>query len=701
MDLRSLMNDGPAPEKKPSQSSPSSMGHASAARANGSHASPSPALSNGAPGQSAVFPAAGYPPPGRNEIRQNAPIYGPPSGSVAAQGQPQTRGLTPLRTPGRGSGPSSGSYPFPQQQQQQSQHQPLQSPATAGPLPPSHRTYETYPSGTPGARPSSYGNPYGAQPSPSQYGPGAHPPESPSSSSHHSQTPHSVHQSPHAVMGHPPPPHPPSYQHSQPSTPLGPPTHVPRQHSNQILGGESPFRQRTVSGASNGYPAHSPALHQSSIGSLIESPTAHPRPSPRRSASEYASVIDDRGRSESVSPKTKLPPRPPSLGSRHSSQQELHSARSSLQPSTSVASFSEVPGHVQQSSVDSHQAHSASAVPQDSSKVYGQTGTSNPLSVASNKQIPPALPPVLPSALQHQQRPMGMSHLLAPTQHESSIPPAQNHSLAPTPSQPPPTPQRAAPHPIEASSNGAMHSSPNMSSQGLKRSATDSEISQPPAKRERRRKYTERPTWARLHPSNPRLRVPGVMPNGPDIRAQPHQLPNNRVGTNGAPQVQSAQQVNGQQPQPPVQGAPAVNNIAPWLENPPIDHDMLRMRRLLGAWEKTIKWTTPLPSLTKAVTDWLVQQLLNCQDVAQDPKEGQIEIEAKVGRLYNQQTGQRFTLPVMNMVVVSPAYADVNCTFQSEMQEVPFPSFCPLISFYHRGTNFSFLARAQSDERIP
>ncbi|KAI5370889.1 putative mRNA triphosphatase Cet1, CYTH-like domain superfamily, RNA 5'-triphosphatase Cet1/Ctl1 [Septoria linicola] len=676
MDLRSLMNDGPAPDKKSSQSSPPAVTPNSAAAvgagggARGSGSGPQPALSRdasngGAPGQqSVVYPAAGFPPPGRNDGKHPAPTYGPPSASGGSQSQPHSRGLTPLRTPGHGPGQGT-SYPFPAQQQHH--QQPLQSPVTAGPTPQQYRPFDSYASTTPGARP---GNPYGAQPSPSQYGPGAHPSQSPTPSSHHSQTPQSMRQSPRAVMGHPPPQHPPHFHPSQPSTPLGPPTHVPR-HAMNGIDGASPFHQRTVSGASNGYPARSPAQHQTSITSLIESPTVHPRQSPRRSASEYPSIIDDRARSESVSPKTKVPPRPPSLSSRHSSQHEVHSARSSLQHSTSVVSQADSQNFTQQPQ-SYPQANVASAVPQNYAQIPGQPAgypaSSNSLLVA-NKAPPP-------TALQHQPRPMGMSNLLAPTQQDAQQAP-QHHPSHNMPPRQPPTPQQSASIKTEPmQQNGVAHVSPNASNRGIKRSATESETPQPPVKRERRRKYTERPIWARLHPSNPRLRIPGVMPNGPEPRLQPQkqqqqqQPPPRQMDRSSAnAPVQPPQQTNGQKPQQPSPAAPGVNFAAPWLEDPPVDHDMLRMRRIMGHWEKTIQWRTPLPSLTKAVTDWLVQQLLNCQDVAQDPAEGQIEIEAKVGRLWNKQTGRRFELPVHNMVVISPPYAEANCTFQSEMQE--------------------------------
>ncbi|KAM3415764.1 mRNA-capping enzyme subunit beta [Cercospora zeina] len=664
MDLRSLMNDGPAPEKKASQGSPPAPPPLSGGgRGGGQHVSSAAApADNGATGSSAVYPAAGFPPPGRTDIKQQSLTYGLPSASSGPPSQSHSKGLTPLRTPGSASTPGSTSYPFPQQHQQQHQP-PLQSPATAGPLSQQYRPYEAYASTTPGGRPASYGNLYGAQPSPSQYA--HHPSQSPGASSHHSQTPHSMRQSPRAVMGHPPPQHQPHFQHqhSQPSTPLGPPTHVPR-HPTNGLDATSPFHQRTVSNASNGYVTRSPAQHPSSIGSLIESPVAHPRQSPRRSASEYTAVIDDRGRTESVSPKTKVPPRPPSLGSRHSSQHEVYSARTSLQPSTtSAASFSDAPNHVQPSPANYQQASAAaSGVSQNHSQVSGQSpafpASSNSL---SNANKAPA------TALQHQPRPMGMSHLLAPTQLESQSGPRPSHPQNMSPHQQPEGQHHVPINPDAAQQNGILQASPNASNRGVKRSAADSESHQPPVKRERRRKYTERPVWARLHPSNPRLRMPGVMPNGPEPRPQPQQS-GNRPSAN-PPAL--APQANGQKQPPPQQvGAPGVNLAAPWLENPPMDHDMLRMRNLMGgAWEKTIQWNTPLPSLTKAVTDWLVQQLMACEDVAQDPKEGQIEIEAKVGRLFNKHTNQRFTMPVQNMVVISPPYAEVNCSFESEMQQ--------------------------------
>ena len=169
---------------------------------------------------------------------------------------------------------------------------------------------------------------------------------------------------------------------------------------------------------------------------------------------------------------------------------------------------------------------------------------------------------------------------------------------------------------------------------GIKRSASD--VGETPApKRLRLPSRKQRPVWACLHPENPRAR---------QVHLNTH---NNHANVS----------------------TPATNNHATTMGTEPVDHDMLLMRRLLPSWERSIKGISPLPQLTKAVTDWLVPHLLECKDVAQHPSEGQIEIEAKVGRLFDSSTGQRFALPVENMVVVKPTYAAAHCRFESEMQE--------------------------------
>jgi hypothetical protein len=290
------------------------------------------------------------------EKKSNAPQASPPARGNTTDYAPSTsasqargRGLTPLQTPSQT--PGGGQYPFPgphHHQQQQQQHL-AQSPISG----PTYRPYDAYAATTPVGRPPSQTFHF-AQPSPSNYPQNVHNTMSmsPTPPSHHSQTPHSVRQSPMTTtMGHPPPlqqqqSFPPPFHHSQPSTPLGPPPPMIGRRSDQ-LDLSSPYHQRNHSGASNGMVAGSPAQHNLSIGNLVESPSAnyHRPSSTRHSTSDYMSSAD-RDRSVSVSPKTKVPVRQPSIGSRHSSQQESYSARSSMQPSASMASQTGTPGRV-------------------------------------------------------------------------------------------------------------------------------------------------------------------------------------------------------------------------------------------------------------------------------------------------------------------------------------------------------------------
>lgn len=419
MDLAGMLNDGDAPPKKPSQTSPPPP----FSRASAPQASPT------APNGTYEAGPGAYAPP--RSSQQQTPLYAPQSASAGPPSQSRSRGLTPLQTPSQA--PGGGQYPFPQQPP------PMQSPASAHPgHQQQYRGYEPFSATTPGARPPSHGY---TQPSPSL----SHYPNalnathtaslSPTPPSHAGQTPHSVRQSPLATMGHPPPPAAPHHYHqSQPNTPLGPPPQIPQRHSNQSSQPDmsSPYHQRTYSGASNAMVSGSPAQHHPSIGNLVDSPSVYNRPSPHtHRTSDYRSSVD-RERSVSVSPKTIVQPRPTSLGSRQSSQQDMQSTRSSLPPSAGIA---EPPSHVQL----------ASDVAQQPSGYFpGAPVNGNSLS-QSDKSAP----------LHLQSEKMGMSHLLAPAhqpqpngaasseahsrQHLSPKPPTTEVTPCPSEAQPTPT----------------------------------------------------------------------------------------------------------------------------------------------------------------------------------------------------------------------------------------------------------------------
>ncbi|EME48666.1 hypothetical protein DOTSEDRAFT_118922 [Dothistroma septosporum NZE10] len=195
----------------------------------------------------------------------------------------------------------------------------------------------------------------------------------------------------------------------------------------------------------------------------------------------------------------------------------------------------------------------------------------------------------------------------------------------------------------------------------LKRGPDPESFVERPAKRGRSRKYPERPSWAQLHPSNPRSREPGVAPNsreGPAPASRHQQPPLSHANTR-EDSSQATQQSNGQPP-PQMNGAGA----KPWLRNPPLDDELILARQVLGLpWERSIKWVKPVSGVSRAVADWLFLNFRENADIGRDARVGAIEIEAKLGTLLNDRN-ERIRLPVRNACVLQP---DFPVTFQSSM----------------------------------
>ncbi|KAI7572588.1 hypothetical protein KC346_g20373, partial [Hortaea werneckii] len=353
----------------------------------------------------------------------STPPYGGAGGASLSR---QSTGLTPLQTPTQQHAGVHYQYPT------------GQSPAPTYPPGQQQHPYGPYSVTTPGTRPPSHGYQY-PQPSPSQYQhqaipSGAYPAypshsHSPTPSSRHSQTPQSVRQSP---LSHAPhqqlyasqqP-----YQRSQPGTPLGPPSLQYQRSSNlPHTDLQSPYHQRNASGYSNGVVSGSPAQHHPSIGNLVDSPSGHPRPSPHlRRTSDYLAQ-QDRERSVSVSPKTRVPPRVPSQsGSRSSSQQEIYNpiagagARSSEHNHSGpgVAPMADAQGHVPQPLQSVAQTASAPHLPSQSSEVaqHPQSAGQTPYTADVTHPDIPHLSnnPPPHQAIQHEPRRMDMNQLLTP-----------------------------------------------------------------------------------------------------------------------------------------------------------------------------------------------------------------------------------------------------------------------------------------------
>ncbi|KAI7192021.1 hypothetical protein KC363_g3563 [Hortaea werneckii] len=721
MDLSSMLNDGPAPAKRPAQAETPRDAPA---------ATPSMPHTNGSSSQMSQPSAHSTPP------------YGGAGGASLSR---QSTGLTPLQTPTQQH--AGVHYPYPTGQ----------SPAPTYPPGQQQTPYGPYSATTPGTRPPSHGYQY-PQPSPSQYQhqhqhqtvqSGAYPAypnhsHSPTPSSRHSQTPQSVRQSP---LSHAP--HQQAYasqlpyQRSQPGTPLGPPPLQYQRSSNlPYTDLQSPYHQRNPSGYSNGVVSGSPAQHHPSIGNLVDSPSAHPRPSPHlRRTSDYLAQ-QDRERSVSVSPKTRVPPRVPSQpGSRSSSQQEIHnsiagvSARSSEHSHSGpgVAPMADAQGHVPQPLQSVAQTASAPHLPSQSTEVAQQPPSAGQTPYTANVAHPDMPPlsnnPPPQQAIQHEPRRMDMNQLLTPatsiagveSRNEASsktAPPVQHPQQrrhqevsifmkqSPRPKKPavaasPPAAQHSVMEDgsgaaetqaiAQASHHQAQTGTPSEAvvkepavhegtpiTDSKKRPAESEPASEgPPTKKGKTRKYVARPPWAQLARSNPKFNRATNGSNGAPAKRRPQQPRGHPVPQPTAPPPQQSHQqapppVNGHMPQQPPPEALAAGNIdldRPWLQNPPLDTDLIRARQLFGQWEKSIRWSQPVVDMEKVVADWLYVNLFQLQGFGEDPNIGAIEIEAKIGKLIDKRQDVRIKLPISTATIVEETWLRENARFESQMDE--------------------------------
>ena len=375
---------------------------------------------------------------------------------------------------------------------------------------------------------------------------------------------------------------------------------------------------------SNGIVSNSPAQHHPSVGNLVESPNPHSHH--MRRTSDYLAQMD-RERSVSVSPKTKVPPRPPSMSSRHSSQQEIYgSARSSMQ-APNAAPLAETPRHVshpqtqnvaqpvhpQSSNGVAPNHHVSAQTPHSYSAAGGVTPGAASLSQEMHVSPPPPV--------QHQTQKMGMNHLLTPassiTGMDGPVDAAplvrqkqpQQPSLFMKPSSKSRPPANTAAPPVQqsqqmrshavdpiiiddsAQSNSTSTDSPELmvieqaASESKKRPA-DHEAStteEPPTKRGKlMRKYPVRPIWARLRPDNELYRASEHGPAGAKGRPSkpPTQAP---APVQHEPVATHVPQANGNNPPPqqPTNGhsVPTGNaaDLPPWQQNPPLDQELIHL----------------------------------------------------------------------------------------------------------------------------
>ena len=212
---------------------------------------------------------------------------------------------------------------------------------------------------------------------------------------------------------------------------------------------------------------------------------------------------------------------------------------------------------------------------------------------------------------------------------------------------------------------------PSESRMSQKRAAVEAPAQQPPLKQQKMapsRKYTQRPSWAQLSKHNPKFGQQNAMANG--ARRQ------NVQSQRSEPQ---APQVTQQQNGPQANGQLAINDVEldgrdPWTYPKPLDMDLIEASQVLGKWEKTFRWNTPYPDMLREVQNWLFAHLDQLGDAGTDPREGTIEIEAKIGTLLIAGSDdERCNLPVGSMAIIRP---EANGRYHFESQMTPVRLHC-------------------------
>ncbi len=178
-----------------------------------------------------------------------------------------------------------------------------------------------------------------------------------------------------------------------------------------------------------------------------------------------------------------------------------------------------------------------------------------------------------------------------------------------------------------------------------------------PEKKQKPSRWKEIPIWAQSVPRHNRSQ------NGNPRRPAPRQVPSTSVS------AQPNGQSNG------MQGFNVHSNHAGGVHIP-VAQATLASVGPLGPWEPTFVNVIPAEELVKIVSDWLFQNVVQRNDVGVGPAGGGadggavLEIEAKIGQLIDKNTNDRLRLPVMNECVVSHSDPNIRIAFKSSMTEV-------------------------------
>lgn len=492
----------------------------------------------------------------------------------------------------------------------------------------------------------------------------------------------------------------PHHHHSQPGTPLGPPSSFPRSRPSLHQEHSGSFEHhRTQSGSSIS------ALHcqlQSPIAEIHGRVTASPttfHQSQIPSAGQDYLADRERERSLSVSPKTMLPSqtrqnsmedRP--VGYNTWKEQIVPAKQMRLEDLAPAVNIPPIKSESKFGGIDHRMVNSNGQphiIPNNQNRAdRGQIAQPQGYVAPSPGAIIRGLQDMAPA--EEQQRndtfsPSSVSDVSYPQVRKDMSRPLsrdQPHSTSSsvTPSHQQPTtpqaplnlqipPQQAGP--VEAS--GTEYPPTNLSPQ-VARSKRDSEAAvgasgsaqQPTRKRPR---HDEPPIFARKagrSTSNSPL-LPNKRQNGPKSGASIKQEPHDTKSALSQASVPATikEEPNGHLPPLIIQDV-ALSKAQPELAG----------MGPLGPWEPSILNLIPSEEVTRIISDFLFTQVVLREDVGAGPAGGGpgqgavLEIEAKIGQLIDKNTNDRLRLPVMSECVVSKDDPSLRVTFKSSMTEV-------------------------------
>ncbi|MCJ1257407.1 mRNA-capping enzyme subunit beta [Lignoscripta atroalba] len=643
-------------------------------------------------------PSSGYQGPGHTARPPQPPPLQPPaqrdlqspSDSVSLHSAQSPYQYTPTSSRG------GSQYPFPQNTGRNSAN------GSSGPA----YTQREHSTTVVGAGSQSYG-----QPSPSLFAPTTNTPGSiqnyiqyPRPQSSHSSTPTSAQshmqsfprESPHSkhsqiytqTQPYPSQPYP-----SQPGTPLGPPPPIGRPSSSlhRETSGSYPYdHHRTQSGSSLGNSqalVHSPTNEAPS--SFTDSPTTYGSRHPSLNSRSYL-ADQDRERSLSVSPKTRLPSQTKiesvetvQDSSRSWSGQITPAKRKVTEPLPEEQSAHQPTGQAQRYD-PSRSIPSSANGGLNGHGATEHTPTFKELLLGQGPQRTITLSPTMTSTLgpahlakefdrsTSQRMPSSGPSSVASSRHQQTSPqPPSNHQTPPsqTSPTPPSTQSTASTFPPPAQANLAMQQ-PQGRQERLASPASASSQHQPTRKRPRHEEaipiYAQKAS--RGNPLLPNKRPPAskrksslkhepAVKHEPIIKHEPtetkshmgHQVPLSII----------KDETNGH--------SIPINDIALPKPQPDI--------ALLGPWEPTILNIWPHDEVARVISDFLFHEVVNRDDVGAGPAGGGpgqgavLEIEAKIGQLIDRNTNDRLRLPVMTECVVSKDDPNVRINFKSSMTE--------------------------------